>query len=209
MNTRTLLTFALFLTLLGASFSFADGMIGDSESIRARGGVGNYLFRQDYYEPGKTDAILSKRNSRGESFDGEPSYGALNDDDSISTGASSAQFAEERARSAEFGAIHFPSASAKVPASERKRLDHIALFLKEDPALSVQVVGYADARGDRRENPDLAESRAQNVVEQLKRRGVSDSQLSWSTRNESEDMNSHDTSTAGRAKNRRVEILFE
>ncbi len=218
MNTRTVLTFALFLTMLGASFSFADGMIGDSDSIRARGGVGNYLFHQDYLEPGKTDAILAKKlarrgdieaeNVRDDSFDDEPTYGALNEEDAISTSASSTRIAEEKARSAEFGAIHFPAASAKIPKKEKKRLDRIANYLKEDPALSAQVVGYADAGGEATANRDLAESRAQNVVKQLRRRGVSESQLSWTARGESDPANQNDTAE-GRAKNRRVEILFE
>ena len=43
-NQKRFLIVLGFALVGGASFSFADGMLNDGETTRAKGGVGNYLF---------------------------------------------------------------------------------------------------------------------------------------------------------------------
>ncbi len=205
----------LFSAMLGASFSFADGMIGDADSIRARGGVGNYLFHRDYKDPGATDRTLERRQAHRGGYNYAPGdasdyenlpTSATFQEDELAISASSALPAEEAPK---LGTILFPSSSARIASDdETQRLDTIAGYLKSDPSMKAQIVGYADATGEADANRKLSEARAKTVVEGLKRRGVSTAQLSWEAKGEQSPAS--DNSTAqGRAENRRVEVSFQ
>ncbi len=70
----------------------------------------------------------------------------------------------------------------------------------------ITVVGHADAIGEEENNQDLSVRRATRVSEWLVKQGVERSRIATIGRGESEPAASNDT-VAGRASNRRVEIL--
>ncbi|MDR2386502.1 MAG: ankyrin repeat domain-containing protein [Deltaproteobacteria bacterium] len=87
-------------------------------------------------------------------------------------------------------------------------LPHIqqaARVLANNPTVNVRVVGHTDYVGTEAYNYGLGLRRAQSVIRELVRNGVSPARLSEDSRGESEPIESN-TTRAGRARNRRVEI---
>ncbi|MDR1166024.1 MAG: OmpA family protein [Deltaproteobacteria bacterium] len=87
-------------------------------------------------------------------------------------------------------------------------LPHIqqaARILANNPEISVSVVGHADHVGTEAYNYDLGMRRAESVRRELVANGVAPERLLVSSRGESEPIDTNQTS-AGRARNRRVEI---
>lgn len=87
----------------------------------------------------------------------------------------------------------------------RPVLDEMARNL--DPGVRVWVVGHTDATGSDATNQPLSVDRAQSVRSYLMGRGVASSRIQVEGRGEREPVASNDTE-AGRAKNRRVEVLL-
>jgi outer membrane protein OmpA-like peptidoglycan-associated protein len=86
-------------------------------------------------------------------------------------------------------------------------LDAIANLLKKYPSYPVQVVGYTDSRGKSTELMAISAARAQAVYSALVERGVETKRLMVSGLG-GEDPYVDNKSSAGRAKNNRVEIVF-
>ncbi|HEY6476008.1 MAG TPA: OmpA family protein [Polyangia bacterium] len=86
-------------------------------------------------------------------------------------------------------------------------LDAIASLLKKYPSYPVQVVGYTDSRGKSTELIAISAARAQAVYSALAERGVETKRLMVSGLG-GEDPFVDNRSSAGRAKNNRVEIVF-
>ncbi|MGQ9831902.1 MAG: DUF4892 domain-containing protein [Thermochromatium sp.] len=105
--------------------------------------------------------------------------------------------------------IQFDSDQVTIKAESKPQLEQIALMLVENPDLKLYVVGHTDNRGTLEYNMDLSRRRAEEVVrtliqsygipgERLKPVGVAN--LAPLTSNATE---------AGRALNRRVEIVAQ
>ena len=199
MPIKLAVTFVVSLLVLGASYAFADGMLNAADATRARGGVGNYLFwsLKDQRTEATRDSEQNELVNSESAYEEEPAfYGS----DSLALRQSSAI---EPTKS-----VTFPLNSAHLNDLEANRLDAIAAELKADPALKAEVIGFADSVGPSAQNTVLSKTRAKNVVRGLEARGVSESQLSWKARGESDPLT--DNSTAeGRAQNRRVEIRYQ
>jgi outer membrane protein OmpA-like peptidoglycan-associated protein len=86
-------------------------------------------------------------------------------------------------------------------------LDGVANLLKKYPSYPVQVVGYTDNRGKATELIAISAARAQAVYSALAERGVETKRLMVSGLG-GEDPFVDNRSSAGRAKNNRVEIVF-
>jgi outer membrane protein OmpA-like peptidoglycan-associated protein len=86
-------------------------------------------------------------------------------------------------------------------------LDSLAALIKKYPTYPVQVVGYTDSRGKSGELVALSAARAQSVFSGLVARGVESRRLMTSGMGGDEPI-ADNHSTAGRAKNNRVEIVF-
>ncbi|MEP3347517.1 MAG: OmpA family protein [Litoreibacter sp.] len=84
----------------------------------------------------------------------------------------------------------------------------VANNLNDYPNSNVIVVGHTDSTGDASYNQNLSERRAQAVSSVLSRAGVAGSRLRVSGQGESQPVASND-SVAGRAQNRRVEIIIQ
>lgn len=103
--------------------------------------------------------------------------------------------------------ITFDSGKDEVKPESFGALNDIAKVLKENPTVKVKIVGHTDSDGDDAKNLDLSKRRAANVKASLvKDFGIDESQIQTDGKGETEAI-SPNTTTEGKAKNRRVEII--
>lgn len=89
----------------------------------------------------------------------------------------------------------------------KETLDQIALLMKDDDKLKLEIVGHTDNKGTADYNLDLSKRRAANVVAALVTDyKVAADRLSASGAGATKPVDSNDTDD-GRAKNRRVELI--
>jgi outer membrane protein OmpA-like peptidoglycan-associated protein len=103
--------------------------------------------------------------------------------------------------------VSFDTGSAAIKPQMRSVLDPFAASLKDDPKSQVTIVGHTDSTGSDAVNNPLSVQRAQSVRDYLTERGVSSARIQTEGRGEREPVADNGTE-AGRAKNRRVEILL-
>lgn len=101
----------------------------------------------------------------------------------------------------------FASGSSEIRPSLAAALDVIAPALVAEPAVAIQVIGHTDSQGSEMVNLRLSISRAEAVVEELRKRGVGLERMSADGRGEDDPLTSNATE-AGRARNRRVELVL-
>lgn len=102
--------------------------------------------------------------------------------------------------------VNFETNKAELRPESRAILDRVAESLKGDPELMVEVQGHTDSRGSAELNRKLSQARAEAVRDYLIANGVAASRLT--ARGYGSGMPAADNTTdAGRAKNRRVELL--
>ena len=88
----------------------------------------------------------------------------------------------------------------------RSILDNAADVIPKYPDIQFRVGGHTDSQGSDAYNVGLAERRVASVIDYLVSRGVSREQLVGIGYGESLPIDTNDTA-AGRARNRRVEIV--
>jgi outer membrane protein OmpA-like peptidoglycan-associated protein len=103
--------------------------------------------------------------------------------------------------------VSFDTGSATIRPQMRAVLDPFAASLKDDPKAQLTIVGHTDSTGSEAVNNPLSVQRAQSVRDYLSSRGVATSGVLTEGRGEREPV-ADNTTDAGRAKNRRVEILL-
>jgi outer membrane protein OmpA-like peptidoglycan-associated protein len=103
--------------------------------------------------------------------------------------------------------ISFDTGSATIKPQMRSVLDPFANSLKDDPNARVTIVGHTDSTGSPAINNPLSVERAQSVRDYLAARGVSPTRVEVAGHGEREPVADNSTD-AGRAKNRRVEIFL-
>ncbi|WP_323010358.1 OmpA family protein [Paracoccus sp. (in: a-proteobacteria)] len=101
----------------------------------------------------------------------------------------------------------FATSSAAVGSQGQNDLYTIARNLNQYPNSRIQVVGHTDSTGSVAYNQDLSERRARSVAGILTAGGVSQARITTVGRAATQPVASNDTA-AGRAQNRRVEILI-
>ena len=101
--------------------------------------------------------------------------------------------------------VYFGFDSAVLLATAKSQLDVSASMLKRNPEVTVEIAGYADARGPESYNLKLSEQRAEAVRDYLAQKGIDASRMTVRGYGESQPTASNDTA-AGQAKNRRVEV---
>lgn len=117
-----------------------------------------------------------------------------------------AQAIDATGRVALYG-IQFDFDKADIKPESRPTLDEIAKFLKANPAVSLVVAGHTDAKGEFGYNVDLSKRRAVAVVADLmKHYGVAAPRLTAFGAGMAAPIAPNDDE-AGRAKNRRVELV--
>lgn len=103
--------------------------------------------------------------------------------------------------------IHFDSGKSVVKPESKPALDEVAKLLKADPGLKLWVVGHTDSVGKVDDNLRLAQARAEAVAAELSgAHGVAANRLKGFGAGPLAPVAEND-SEAGRAKNRRVELV--
>jgi outer membrane protein OmpA-like peptidoglycan-associated protein len=121
------------------------------------------------------------------------------------TGVQVSQTADNRLKLEIPSDISFDTNRADIKSNFRPILDRFSNTLVEHPATTVTIIGHTDNTGSNAVNDPLSIDRAANTRNYLSDRGVAPGRLSVSGRGEHEPIASNDDS-AGRARNRRVEI---
>ena len=102
--------------------------------------------------------------------------------------------------------ISFDSGSYQIKSSLRPILDRFATTLNQNPATTVRIIGHTDNRGSDAVNNPLSVNRADATRDYLVTRGVLLSRIGIDGRGSREPIATNSTE-AGRAQNRRVEIF--
>ncbi|NCB07351.1 MAG: OmpA family protein [Bacteroidia bacterium] len=103
--------------------------------------------------------------------------------------------------------ILFDSGSARIKPESFGILKEIATVLKENAQVSVKIVGHTDSDGDETLNLNLSKSRAEAVKNALSTDfGIEAARMQTDGKGESEPSDSN-TTTQGKANNRRVEFI--
>ena len=105
------------------------------------------------------------------------------------------------------GSISFATGSAEITPSMLPTLEKIGSTLSQYPDTTVAVTGHTDSVGSTKANEDLSRRRAAAVADYLSQHGVKRERLLIEGRGELEPV-SDNTTDAGRAQNRRVEMLI-
>lgn len=107
----------------------------------------------------------------------------------------------------ELKGVTFATGSAVLTESSATTLDTVADTMRRYPEMRVQVQGHTDNQGDRGFNRELSQQRADAVRMYLINKGIGADRLSARGFGPDEPVTSNDTA-AGRAQNRRVELLI-
>jgi outer membrane protein OmpA-like peptidoglycan-associated protein len=103
--------------------------------------------------------------------------------------------------------VSFDTGSAAIKPAMRSVLDPFATSLRDDAAARITIIGHTDSTGSDAVNNPLSLDRAQSVRDYLAARGVAATRVETAGRGEREPL-ADNTTDAGRAKNRRVEIFL-
>jgi outer membrane protein OmpA-like peptidoglycan-associated protein len=103
--------------------------------------------------------------------------------------------------------LQFDTDKTELRAESKPSLAEIAKLLSQDPKLNVYVVGHTDSQGSLVHNLDLSQKRSEAIVQALITEfKIAPSRLSAKAVASLAPVASND-SEAGRAKNRRVELV--
>nr|WP_246208038.1 OmpA family protein [Pseudomonas karstica] len=112
----------------------------------------------------------------------------------------------EQIKQAEVG---FSGAGIELDAAAKKKLSVMLEFIKADPTVNhIQLDGHSDNSGNRLTNRDLSRRRGLAVMDFLKANGIPESQITLRFHGERYPLVPN-TSSANRARNRRVNIHLE
>jgi outer membrane protein OmpA-like peptidoglycan-associated protein len=106
------------------------------------------------------------------------------------------------------GGVYFEFNSAKLLAESSIALDKLYQFLKENPAITMEVGGHTDNIGTPEVNKVISLQRAQSVVNYLVKKGTTRRRLTAVGYGEERPITSNETSLNGRDVNRRVEVTI-
>lgn len=101
--------------------------------------------------------------------------------------------------------IHFQLGTAELAESAHGALNIAANILQKNPGLNMEVAGHTDSIGEAESNLQLSTLRAESVLNYLVSKGVAADRLQAKGYGANEPI-ADNTSDAGRAKNRRVEL---
>jgi OmpA-OmpF porin, OOP family len=104
-----------------------------------------------------------------------------------------------------FDRVAFDSDSAVLTAESNEQLDNIAIILRAYPRANVTIAGYTDSSGSEAKNLGLSQARANAVAARLTAAGVSSDRV-HAVGHGSEQPMADNSTEAGRAQNRRVEL---
>lgn len=104
--------------------------------------------------------------------------------------------------------LFFDIDSYGINNESRKALDRLGVYLKKNTNLKCVLYGYTDNTGSAKTNQELSEKRALSVKDYLMSIGIDESRITYYG-NGIKNPKSDNLTEAGRARNRRVEIILE
>jgi outer membrane protein OmpA-like peptidoglycan-associated protein len=125
----------------------------------------------------------------------------------VGTGVAVTQTADNQLKLEIPSDISFDVGRADIRPNFRSVLDQFASGLQNQPNTDVRIIGHTDSTGSDELNDRLSIQRAQSTRDYLTARGVNPQQVAITGRGEREPIADNSTE-AGRAKNRRVEIFL-
>jgi len=102
--------------------------------------------------------------------------------------------------------IQFDTGKAAIKSESTPLLDQVVALLRSERALRLSVEGHTDNVGDKRANLLLSKQRAESVVKYLTAKGIDGKRLKSDGKGDTLPV-ADNRSDAGRAKNRRVELV--
>jgi outer membrane protein OmpA-like peptidoglycan-associated protein len=103
--------------------------------------------------------------------------------------------------------IYFDSGSDKIKPESAGTMKEIATVLKENPTVKIKIIGHTDSDGDDARNLDLSKRRAISVKSALSTEyGIEAARIETDGKGETEPI-AQNTTSEGKAKNRRVELI--
>lgn len=102
--------------------------------------------------------------------------------------------------------INFDTSKAKIKPDSQSIIEQMAVLLKDNPALKVNVEGHTDNTGTPAKNKTLSQQRADAVKSAVVKQGVSADRMITAGWGQDKPVADNRTEE-GRAKNRRVEIV--
>jgi len=105
-----------------------------------------------------------------------------------------------------FDNLEFATVQAAYTVGSQPTIDAISAILKAYPAAVVRIEGYTDSTGDPAQNLSLSRARAETVASALVAKGVAASRVSSQGFGAANPIGDNATD-AGRAKNRRIELV--
>ena len=106
------------------------------------------------------------------------------------------------------GVVYFGYDQSDIVASERAKLDTLAVYLNENPGLGVVIEGHTDDRGSDEYNRALGERRALSVQQYLGLLGVADARMQTLSYGEDKPAVQNAVTDAGHQRNRRAEFVI-
>lgn len=103
--------------------------------------------------------------------------------------------------------ILFATNSSTLSAASQTALANFATSLKNHPDTDIQIYGHTDSSGSDAVNNPLSEKRAQSVYNFLQSKGVSGTRMTSQGMGSTQPI-ADNTTSAGKAQNRRVEIFI-
>lgn len=103
--------------------------------------------------------------------------------------------------------ILFATNSSTLSAASQTALTNFATSLKNHPDTDIQIYGHTDSSGSDAVNNPLSEKRAQSVYNFLQSKGVSGTRMTSQGMGSTQPI-ADNTTSAGKAQNRRVEIFI-
>ena len=102
---------------------------------------------------------------------------------------------------------YFAFDSSVLSSEDKDNLDHIIARLKANPTERVRISGYTDSTGTEAYNMTLSKQRATSAAKYLESQGIASNRIKVMGYGATHfaDLN---TTAAGRAKNRRIEVSF-
>jgi outer membrane protein OmpA-like peptidoglycan-associated protein len=108
---------------------------------------------------------------------------------------------------AELSNIFYEFNSWKLSKESFGELDRFFSVLADNPAFMIEIAGHTDSVGDKDVNFQMAQGRAQSVVNYFTRKGISSDRIVAQGYGELYPIDSND-SAEGRAENRRTELII-
>lgn len=102
--------------------------------------------------------------------------------------------------------VNFASDQSRILPNSQAQLQQVVQLLRQDSVLKLAVNGYTDDTGDAAHNKTLSAQRAEAVVAAIVAQGIDATRLSATGFGESAPV-ADNTSEAGKAQNRRVELI--